>query len=116
MPSLAGEHLQELESLVGPERQRQEEIIKGTLGSMYSGEAPYLMVHVHDSNKTSFSAGSDTVRVSRYSRILLTDSDIRDCVIDVLPLHGTCPFSARAKTSASGTRSCNWKRQATLIR
>ena len=41
MPSLAGEHLQELESLVGPERQRQEEIIKGTLGSMYSGEEPY---------------------------------------------------------------------------
>jgi hypothetical protein len=36
---LAGEHLQELDSLVGSERQKQEEIIKVTMGSMYSGEA-----------------------------------------------------------------------------
>lgn len=35
------------------------------------------MVHVHDCNKTSFSAGSDTVRVSRYSWMPLTDSDIQ---------------------------------------
>jgi hypothetical protein len=74
------------------------------------------MVHVYGSNKTSFSAGSDTVRVSIYSRMLLTDSEIRDCIIDVLPLHGTRPFSACAKTSASGARSYNWKRQATHVR
>jgi hypothetical protein len=37
--SLASEHLQELESLVGSERQKQEDTIKKTFGSMYSGEA-----------------------------------------------------------------------------
>jgi hypothetical protein len=40
--SLAGEHLQELESLVGSERQKQEDTIKKTLGSMYQGKALYL--------------------------------------------------------------------------
>ncbi|KAI0278789.1 CyP450 monooxygenase [Russula aff. rugulosa BPL654] len=49
--SLAGEHLQELENLDGSERQRQEEIIKETLGSMYS-------------------AGSDTTVSSMYSLFL----------------------------------------------
>lgn len=34
--SLASEHLQELESLVGSERQKQEEIIKVAMASMYS--------------------------------------------------------------------------------
>ena len=37
--SLASEHLQGLESLVGSERQRQEEIVKVAMGSVYSGEA-----------------------------------------------------------------------------
>ena len=40
--SLAGEHLQELESLVGSERQKREEVIKVAMGSMYQGEALYL--------------------------------------------------------------------------
>jgi len=39
--SLASEHLQELESLGGSERQKQEEIIKVAMGSMYSGEILY---------------------------------------------------------------------------
>jgi hypothetical protein len=39
--SLASEHLQELESLVGSERQKQEEIIKVATGSMYSGGTLY---------------------------------------------------------------------------
>jgi hypothetical protein len=37
--SLAGEHLQELEDLVGSERQMQEEVIKVALGSIYQGKA-----------------------------------------------------------------------------
>jgi hypothetical protein len=41
VPSLAGEHLQELESLVGSERQKQEEVVRVTMGSMYSGVALY---------------------------------------------------------------------------
>jgi len=50
-PSLAGEHLQELESLVGSERRRQEEIIKTAMGSMYQ-------------------AGSETTVSSMYSLFL----------------------------------------------
>ena len=41
---MAVEHLQELESLVGSERQKREEIIKVTMGSMYQGEALYSWV------------------------------------------------------------------------
>jgi hypothetical protein len=39
--SLASEHLQELGSLVGSERQKQEEIIRVTMGSLFSGETLY---------------------------------------------------------------------------
>jgi cytochrome P450 len=49
--SLAGEHLQELDSLVGSERQMQEEIVGVTMGSMYS-------------------AGSDTTVSATYSLFL----------------------------------------------
>jgi hypothetical protein len=41
---LASQHLQELEGLVGSERQKQEETIKKTMGSMYAGEALYSWV------------------------------------------------------------------------
>jgi hypothetical protein len=37
--SLASEHLQELEGLVGLEREMQEEVVGVTMGSMYHGEA-----------------------------------------------------------------------------
>ena len=39
MPSLAREQLLEVEGLNGPERQRQEEVVKRVLGSMYIGES-----------------------------------------------------------------------------
>jgi hypothetical protein len=39
--SLAGEHLQEVESMVGSERQKQEEIVKVAVGSLYQGKALY---------------------------------------------------------------------------
>jgi hypothetical protein len=42
--SLASEHLQELESLVGSERQKQEGIVKLAMGSMYAGETLYSWV------------------------------------------------------------------------
>jgi hypothetical protein len=42
--SLAGEHLQESESLVGFERQKQEEVIGVVMGSLYQGEALYSWV------------------------------------------------------------------------
>jgi len=44
--SLAGEHLQELDSLVGSERQKQEEIIKEVMGSMYQGETFYSRIGI----------------------------------------------------------------------
>lgn len=39
MPSLAREQLLEVEGLNGPERQKQEEVVKRVLGSMYIGES-----------------------------------------------------------------------------
>jgi hypothetical protein len=39
--SLASEHLQELESMVGSEQQKQEEVIKVAMGSMYFGQTLY---------------------------------------------------------------------------
>jgi hypothetical protein len=65
--SLASEHLQELENLIGSERERQEEVIKVTMGTFFSGEALcyngfpgtwYLL--------DLFLAGANTVRVSLY--------------------------------------------------
>jgi hypothetical protein len=52
--SLASGHLREVESLVGLERQKQEEIIKVTMGTMYAGETFILMGWVHGIYKTSF--------------------------------------------------------------
>ena len=39
MQSLTTEHLLEIESLAGPERQQKEDIMKNTLGSMFFGKA-----------------------------------------------------------------------------
>jgi hypothetical protein len=39
MHSLAGEQLQELESLVGSEIRKKEEVIKVAMGSLLQGEA-----------------------------------------------------------------------------
>jgi len=44
MRSLASEHLQEIENLIGSERQKREEIIKITMGSIFSGDAPNLRI------------------------------------------------------------------------
>lgn len=60
---MASEHLQELESLVGSKRQKQEEIVKMTLGSMYAGEASYYRSGRWHSQGL-FSAGAETVRDS----------------------------------------------------
>ena len=38
VPSLASEHLQEVELLRGTERQLAEEVVKSTLGSIFQGE------------------------------------------------------------------------------
>ena len=42
MKSLASQYLQEIEDLAGPERQKQEETIKVTLGSIFGGDVSYL--------------------------------------------------------------------------
>ena len=60
MQSLASEHLQELENLVGSKRQRQEDIIKATLGSLYIGELLYSLAG-HMALTRPHSGGSDTV-------------------------------------------------------
>ena len=64
MQSLASEHLQKLENLVGSEREKQEEILKVTTGSMFSGESSCYNGLGAWHLLCLFSAGSDTVRVS----------------------------------------------------
>jgi hypothetical protein len=45
---LASGFLHEIENLIGPERQREEEIIKIALGSTFLGEVSYpWMKHLH---------------------------------------------------------------------
>jgi hypothetical protein len=39
MHSLASEHLEELESLTGLEHQKQEEVVRVAMGSIYFGES-----------------------------------------------------------------------------
>ena len=43
--------------MVGSEREKQEEVIKVTTGSMYAGEALYYMVPLHGTYFTSFQPG-----------------------------------------------------------
>jgi hypothetical protein len=69
--SLASEHLQELENVVDLKSQKQEDIIKATLGSLYMGEALHSSVgYILTVNGTyeislTLSGGSDTVRASQ---------------------------------------------------
>ena len=51
---MASENLRGLESIVGSNRQRQEEIIKATLGSLYTGEGIIIMGWVHGTHNTPF--------------------------------------------------------------
>jgi hypothetical protein len=47
-PSLAREHLQEMENLNGSEHQTREGIIKETLGSMFQGEWLFFAMKVRE--------------------------------------------------------------------
>ena len=62
MHSLASEHLLELEDLVGPPRQEQEEIVAAALGSLYRGKVLYSSIRYLE--LTESSAGLESVRVS----------------------------------------------------
>ena len=79
MQSLASDHLQELDNLVGSEREKQEEVIKATMGTMYLGEALYYngsgTWHLVD----LFLAGLNTVRVS-YNHVYFLLSTIMKTV------------------------------------
>ena len=52
--SLAVGQLQELEGLVGSEREKQEEVISVAMGSTYHGEALCSRFRVHGAYKTFF--------------------------------------------------------------
>jgi hypothetical protein len=60
---MAREHLRELDSLAGFERQEQEDVIKIVTGSMYHGEALHPWI-TYIALTSSPSAGSETVRVA----------------------------------------------------
>jgi hypothetical protein len=72
--SLAGERLQELESLVGSpsKRQKQEEVVGVTMGSMYSGEALYSWVWYMVLTIIFFSRYGDGVFLDNHAVFLLT--------------------------------------------
>ena len=61
MRSVAGEYLQELENLVGSERQKQEEAVMVSMASLYHGKPLYFRFEIMGLTRT-FSAGIDTVR------------------------------------------------------
>lgn len=59
----------------------------------------WVMWHSQD----LFSAGLETVHISIYFSALLTDSDIRECIDDILTLSSPSPIPAGTKKSASRT-------------
>ena len=63
VPSLAREHLQEMEDLNDSERQMREGIIKETLGSMFQGELSFAL-KVRD---TYFNVTTSRFRLCAYS-------------------------------------------------
>ena len=67
MRSLAGEYLQELENFVGSERQKQEEAVMVSMGSIYQGKLLYSQIKFMGLTRP-LSAGLDSVRISRYFR------------------------------------------------
>jgi hypothetical protein len=113
--SLTGEYLQELDNFVGSERQKQEEAIIVSMGSMYMGKLLYSRIKFMGLTRP-LSAGLDTVRISRYFRGFLTDSYNEDCVLNELPLPGPGPLPTCAKTGASRARYCSRKRPVTHLR
>ena len=102
--------------MVGSEREKQDEIIKVTTGSMYSGEALFynglITWHLLD----VFSAGSDTVRVSYNPVHFFTEYYNEDRILDEFLLSGPNTLPAGAKTSTGRTRYCSRERPATHIR
>jgi hypothetical protein len=69
--SLAVEHMRELDSLVGSERQEQEEVIKIVTGSMYHGESKYSWTKYM--GLKTYSQPDQKLCVSRVTRIFLTN-------------------------------------------
>ena len=50
-----------------------------------------------------FSAGLETVHISIYFSTLLTDSDIRECIDNILTLSSSSPIPTGTKKSTSRT-------------
>ena len=101
--------------MVGSEREKQEEIIKVTTGSMYSGEALYCNGSCTWHLRDLFLAGSDTVRMSYNPVRYFTEYYNEDCILGVFIFSGFSTFPAGAKTSAGRTRCCSRKRPAAHV-
>jgi hypothetical protein len=103
--------------LVGFERLKQEEVIGAAMGSLYQGEVLYPWVGHLTLTCSLFSRFRFGVFLDNHACLLvLTDSDIRECIGDALPISGPSPLPAGAKTSASRNRCRNWKRPAAHVR
>jgi hypothetical protein len=67
--SLASEHLQEVEGLVGSEREMQEEVVGVTMGSMYQGVLTVFMNRIYGTYKCSFSRHRNCARFWIFPRV-----------------------------------------------
>ena len=115
MRSLASEYLEELDNFVGSERQKQEEAVMVSMGSMYQGKLLYSQIRLMRLTRP-FSAGLDTVRISRYFCGCVTDSYNEDCILVELPLPGAGPLPTCANPGASRARCCGRKRPVAHLR
>ncbi|KAI0278784.1 cytochrome P450 [Russula aff. rugulosa BPL654] len=95
--SLASEHLQELEDLVGSPRQEQEEIVVAALGSLYRGKA--LSSSISTWVLQGPSAGLETVRASQiFLQISYRLLQLRP-YLDKFPFSSPSPLPAGAKAA-----------------
>jgi hypothetical protein len=105
--------------LVGPERQKKEEIVKITLGSIFTGEASYSLIGFHVAFIRTLSCDSrfrHCEHLLYVNPILILIPTIPDCVSHVLSLSCPRPLPTRAETSAGRTRSRSRKRPITDVR
>jgi hypothetical protein len=96
VPSLANSNLHEIENLASPERQKQEEIIKRTLGSMFLGASLQIQATCYS---LYGSGGIDTVHTLIVPTIFFSLTTKQDRILDDFSLSCACPLSRRAKES-----------------
>ena len=104
--------------MVGSEREKQEEIIKVTTASMYSGEVLCNIGSVAWHLLDLFSAGVDTVCISYYPVRLILPAEYYNegRILDEFLLSGSSSLPAGAKASTGRNRYRSRKRPTSHVR